>query len=178
MKRSYYSRKIRDFLTDSNHEILGKLIDESGFGSVVEQNSAWIEQMLILKESLKCIEGQVYFEYSIPRMGRRVDVVLIIQSVLFVLEFKIGQDNILQQDIDQVWDYALDLKNFHETSRDVLIVPILVPTKANITTTSLSFGLSDDKVLNPIISDSQLLRETIQKVLMFSADEDGINSSE
>jgi hypothetical protein len=57
-------------------------------------------------------------------MGRRNDVVLLIASALFVLEFKIGERQFASHAINQAYDYALDLKNFHETSRDLFIAGI------------------------------------------------------
>ena len=54
-------------------------------------------------------------------MGRRIDVVLLIKSVIFILEFKVGESDFNAAAIDQVWDYAIDLKNFHESSREATI---------------------------------------------------------
>ena len=90
MNRSYYSDSIESFLRSSVEEILGKLSAESEFGAEQEQIGAWSEEIRIPKDLLSKREGSIYFEFSIPRMGRRIDVVLIIQSVVFVLEFKVG----------------------------------------------------------------------------------------
>lgn len=68
------------------------------------------------------------FEYNIPRLGKRIDVVLLLRGIIFCLEFKVGQKDALQSDVEQVMDYALDLKNFHRFSHDRIIVPILIPT--------------------------------------------------
>ena len=78
-----------------------------------------------LKASLSNYIGKIYFEYSVPRIGQRIDVLLIIESAIFVLEFKIGERKYPSYAVDQVTDYALDLKNFHETSHDKFIIPML-----------------------------------------------------
>ena len=63
-------------------------------------------------------------------MGQRIDVVFLIGAVIFVLEFKVGEKEFTSYAKDQVWDYALDLKNFHETSHEHFIAPILIATEA------------------------------------------------
>jgi hypothetical protein len=63
-------------------------------------------------------------------MGRRIDAVVIIGPVIFVLEFKVGERTFSSQDMDQVVDYALDLHNFHEGSHDAYIAPVLICTRA------------------------------------------------
>ena len=125
MKRSFYASLISNFLSSSYENILGVLADNNEFSLEQNQKLAWKEQIKILKETLAIYEGKIFFEYSIPRMGKRIDVVVIIKNVIFVLEFKIGEREFLLSSIDQVLDYALDLKNFHETSHRHLIAPIL-----------------------------------------------------
>src|SRR4051812_4216730 len=120
MNRAYYSDTIAHLLGTQPNEILGQLArSASAAGSILEstQTDSWLEQINILKTALApCVEsGSLYFEYSIPRLGKRVDVLALIESVLFVLEFKVGEKNFTGFALDQVCDYALDLKNFHET---------------------------------------------------------------
>lgn len=91
MNRAYYSDDLADFLSLSVDEIIGKLCRESPFRVETSQMDAWSEEIEILKRILSPFCGRIYFEYSIPRMGRRIDVVLIIQSVIFVVEFKAGE---------------------------------------------------------------------------------------
>ena len=73
--------------------------------------------------------GAIYLEFIIPRMGRRIDAVVIIGAVIFVLEFKVGERDFRTEDVDQVVDYALDLQNFHEGSHDAYIAPVLICTR-------------------------------------------------
>ena len=101
-------------------------------------------------------------------MGKRIDVVLIIGSVIFVLEFKVGEKEFPSYAIDQVWDYALDLKNFHETSHDVYIAPVLIATNAKASTAIISTTIHNDKLLSPIKCNENLLPQVFSEVLHFS----------
>lgn len=132
MKRAYYTDTIDGFLGRSTEEVLGVLAAAHSFALDPTQRDAWLAQITILRGVLPGYRGQgtVHFEYSIPRLGRRIDVVALIGGVVFVLEFKVGDTQFHAHAIDQVWDYALDLKNFHETSHDRVIAPVLVATNA------------------------------------------------
>jgi len=168
MRREYYSDTISDFLQRTNDEILGKLAQGNDFALEQTQRDAWLEEIRILKITLQPYKGSVYFEYSIPRMGKRIDVVLIIGSVIFVLEFKVGEKEFPSSAIDQVWDYALDLKNFHETSHDVYIAPVLIATNAKASTAIISTTIHNDKLLSPIKCNENLLPQVFSEVLHFS----------
>jgi hypothetical protein len=173
MKRDYYSDSIPKFQDTSPNEILGILVKSSG-GFTIEptQRDAWLEQIRILKLALSDIQGSIYFEYAIPRMGKRIDVVLLINSVIFVLEFKVGEAEFTSYAINQAWDYALDLKNFHETSRDLFIAPVVIATNARATTPIVSTTAHNDKVLSPIRCNVELIQLVIQRVLEFA---EGVN---
>ncbi len=164
MNRSYYSDNIATFL-EKNPETISGILSNSTYGVTAEQISAWREEIEILQNSLRGLEGAIFFEYSIPRMGKRIDVVLIIESIVFVLEFKIGASQFHQSDIDQVWDYALDLKNFHETSHNVFIAPVLIATEAKHSFREVRETLHKDKILVPIRINDKLLREVLDEVL-------------
>ncbi len=98
---------------------------------LLTQRDAWLQQIAILKEQLTNRDGHVILEYSIPRMGSRVDAILIIDSCVFVVEFKVGASTFDRGAIDQVYDYALDLKYFHEPSQRAILVPVLIATNAD-----------------------------------------------
>lgn len=168
MKRDYYSDSIAAFLAASPTEILGALATNSGFAIELTERDAWREEIRILKSVLSSVEGQIYFEYSIPRMGKRIDVVLLIGSVIFVLEFKVGEREFTSFALNQSWDYALDLKNFHETSRDYFIAPLVIATKARAATPIISTTAHNDKVLSPIRCNVELLGLVIERVLEFA----------
>lgn len=168
MQRYYYSNTIENFLAQSSNEILGELARNSDFADEQTQKRAWLEQIETLKTTLAGRVGRLFFEYSIPRMGRRVDVVLVIANVVFVLEFKVGEQTFLPTAIDQVWDYALDLKNFHETSHMPVVAPILIATDAVRGLSDLTLSLDVDGLLSPPLrTNATRLSETIDAVLRF-----------
>ncbi len=101
-------------------------------------------------------------------MGKRIDVVVITGSTIFVLEFKVGENEFPSYAIDQVWDYALDLKNFHETSHEHFIAPVLIATKAKNVPTTISTTPHNDKMLFPIKCNGELLNQVIADVLHFT----------
>lgn len=165
MKRDYYSSTIERFLDASPEEIIGSLTINSGFAVEPTQRDAWLEEITILKTALIDFNGRIYFEYSIPRMGKRIDVVLLIASALFVLEFKVGERQFTSYAINQAYDYALDLKNFHETSRDLFIAPIVIATNAPAPQPTIRTTVHNDKVLVPIRCSAELLPRTLRNVL-------------
>jgi hypothetical protein len=168
MKREFYSDTIANFRDSTSDEIIGKLARANDFPLEQPQLNAWLEEIHILQNVLLGFEGSIYFEYSIPRMGKRIDTVLIIGSVIFILEFKVGEKYFLPSAIDQVWDYALDLKNFHKSSHDKHIAPILIATKAENVKPVIAPNPQNDKVLFPIHCDDQMLRQIITGVLDFT----------
>ena len=169
MERFYYGETIEAFLADDANSILGKLTQAESFDTVREQKNAWNEEIGLLKSYLTGYSGSVFFEYSIPRLGRRVDVVLLINGIVFCLEFKAGADRFETADREQVWDYALDLKNFHEPTRDLFVVPILVATDAPDELFELKTCNYDDKVYTPLHANAATLKDAIEKVVAVSS---------
>ena len=167
MNRSYYSATIEEFCMASANEILGRVSAASEFPVEPNQRDAWIAQIKILKEVVFKFAGKVYFEYSIPRMGRRIDVVLLINSILFVIEFKVGEKEFHAYAIDQVMDYALDLKNFHESSHNLPIVPILVATHAECRDFQISTSPQNDQLYTPVCCSRTTLACVIDHALAF-----------
>jgi hypothetical protein len=130
MSRYYYRKIISDFQDESPKSILGELTSNHEFSLEEQQKNSWIIQINLLKGWLREISGEIIFEYSIPRMGKRIDCVVISKSVVFAIEFKVGANAYENHAVTQVTDYALDLKNFHEQSHSKKIVPILICTEA------------------------------------------------
>ena len=129
--RAYYAADRAKFFADPVDQILGELARRHNFALDIEQKSAWLRQVAIMRQALEAIgEFTVYFEFAIPRMGKRADVVVVIGDGIFVIEFKVGSASFDRHAIEQVEDYALDLKNFHQGSHHLSIVPILVATQA------------------------------------------------
>lgn len=171
MKRYFYSESIQRFISTSTSYIIGELSRHSSFDVDKTQLDAWECEIRILKETLNGRDGEILFEFSIPRMGRRIDVVLLIQHVVFVIEFKVGEKNFLASAIDQVWDYALDLKNFHETSHSIIIAPILIATEAKTFSSDIATTLHNDNLLLPVRSSVDLLPTVIDNILAFAEGE-------
>jgi len=175
MNRAYYSDTIDNFINDSQTEIFGKLSSNSEFSDETTQKDAWKEEIKILKNILSGYSGSIYFEYAIPRMGKRIDVLLIINSVIFILEFKVGEKEFHSYSIDQVWDLCFGLENFHETSHDKLIAPILIATLAKEPYSTVAITPQNDQLLIPIRCNSESLLNTIQSVLDFCQDDESID---
>ncbi|MBF00741.1 DUF2075 domain-containing protein [Flavobacterium coralii] len=167
MKRFYYSNTITEFLNSSDNEIIGIIVKNDEYDSDKTQKDAWLYQIDNLKQSLKGLNGQILFEYSIPRMGRRVDVILVINQILFLIEYKVGEKNFTISAIDQVWDYALDLKNFHSKSHTLVIAPILLATNAKNNYQNTIAASDKDNVLFPLKSNASNIRFLIDDVLSF-----------
>ncbi|MEK6964467.1 MAG: DUF2075 domain-containing protein [Nanoarchaeota archaeon] len=163
MGRSYYSKSISHFLADDATNILGELTRNHEFNLEEQQKNAWIKQIEILKEELKeFISGHIIFEYSIPRMGRRVDAIFIYSGIVFVIEFKVGDDEYTKYAIDQALDYSIDLKNFQEGSHNIQLAPILVATKApdynNV------YEKYQDGIFKPILCNSHNIKKELKYI--------------
>ena len=166
MKRYYYSEPIATFIQQASSEILGELVRHS---TKVEQpqRDAWLEEISILKNVLEPYRGhgKVYFEYSVPRLGKRIDVAVVIDAVIFVMEFKVYEELFTSYALDQVWDYALDLKNFHESSHNEYIAPVLIATEFGGVLPSTPSAPAADKLLPPIKATPASLSDAIAWVL-------------
>ena len=162
--RAWYGASIGDFLQTQPDTIVGRLARNSDFSLLSTQKDAWLAQIGFLQDRLIGLTGALFLEFNIPRMGRRIDAVLLLGPVVFVIEFKVGETAFERAAVDQVWDYALDLKNFHEASHSVSIVPILIATGA---TKSAQFNLhaDEDKVYRPILLHPTGFREAIDVAL-------------
>ena len=93
VKRYFYGDSIDDFLALPESQIIGELTTaHTSLHTSLQgmQADAWREEIDLLKNILSSYigRGHIYFEYSIPRMGRRIDVVLLIDGVVLLLEFK------------------------------------------------------------------------------------------
>ena len=158
--RAWYTASIADFRQTQSQIILGLLAANSDFALIPTQRDAWVAEINFLRNSLDGLTGSLLLEFSIPRMGRRIDAVILVGPVVFVVEFKVGERIFDRVSLDQVWDYALDLKNFHEASHAVAIVPILVATEATGSRT-VSLKADDDKVYRPISVGAAGFREVV-----------------
>lgn len=149
--------------------MLGALARRGSFAVETTQRDAWLEQIRILGAALQPYRnrGKVYFEYSIPRLGKRIDVVALIDHVVFVIEFKVGETGFSSSATDQVFDYALDLKNFHETTHAAPVAPVLVATRAADKAFFVAATGHNDRLLLPIHASAHSLGAVIRNVLEF-----------
>lgn len=165
--RYYYSDAISTFLTKSVNEIVGELTLTSQHDINDETSHSWVDEIIILQDVLAPYSGRgsVYFEYNIPRMGRRADVIVIIDGIVFVLEFKTAEQKFRRDAMIQVWDYVLDLKNFQEGSLERVLVPILVIPKEKDDHCHLGLKHFEDNVYEPIMVNIKLLSNAFSEVL-------------
>ena len=160
--RSYYSAAISDFLRQPTTEILGVIhSNDISAETLIQQSNSWEIETEILKEQLSGFDGRVIFEYTIPRMGKRVDVVVLYKGIVFLLEFKCGDREYRASTYDQVYDYALDLRNFQRESHDKLLVPIMVSTQASEVANLI---LERDRIIEPLSCNAKNIGQVIRTV--------------
>lgn len=166
--RCLYTASFHEFIGTAPLAILGALHNNYHGDALTTTDDAWMGEIELLQQVLepwKDEKSQIIFEYDIPRLGKRIDVVLLLRGIIFCLEFKVGQKDALQADVEQVMDYALDLKNFHRFSHDRIIVPILIPTNYKKSTTVFQPSVYDDEIYNTLITGGEKLQELLIKVL-------------
>lgn len=166
--RCLYNASFKKFLSTDKMEVLGTLYDNFHGEALTTTNEAWKGEIELLQNVLlPWVDeaGEIVFEYDIPRLGKRIDIVLLLRGIIFCLEFKVGQKDALQADVEQVMDYALDLKNFHRFSHDRTIVPILIPTNYKRSSTNFVPSVYDDAVYNPLVTGADQLQTLLVNVL-------------
>ncbi len=162
---AYYSSSVAEFATASAESILGHLAKNSTFAIDTTQLAAWEQQVAFLKAALAGLQGSIFLEFVVPRIGSRVDAVLISGPAIFVIEFKVGAAKYNRADVNQAWDYALDLKNFHQASHGAQIFPILVATEAPKSDTDWPAPFPDG-VYPPVCCNSDGLAELLKQGLI------------
>lgn len=180
VKRSYYSNDIQSFLNQDNYSIFGEITTNDQFSAEDLQKNTWNREIEILKRELsQLLDGYIIFEYTIPRIGNRIDNIVIYKGIIFLLEFKVGEKKYPSYAIEQVTDYVFDLSCFHKESHNRLLVPILISTKAH--SVKQEIRISKDNVLETICCNEYEIAKYITEVsLKFIQDEiipdDWINS--
>lgn len=171
MGNCYYSNDFSSFLKEvkAGESVLEKIEQNSGNNNERMQKEAWAEEIGIIKNIAEVYEntGDAIFEYNIPRLGKRIDVILLIKGIIFVLEFKVHKEDFLEKDINQVFDYALDLKSFHNESHNKYIVPILIATKATIKNKQEYINYADN-IFKPLCCNEKgiinLISDVVKKI--------------
>lgn len=162
--RAYYSALVSRFLQQSTNEIVG-IIHKNDISAETRilQSNTWEQEIKILKDQLFGFnEGRIIFEYTIPRMGKRVDVILLYRNIVFLLEFKCGDNEYRSATYDQVYDYALDLRNFQKESHNKLLVPIMISTHAPAVPIAIK---EEVRIITPIRCNAKNIREAINRVV-------------
>ncbi|MAE61892.1 MAG: hypothetical protein CMJ49_11120 [Planctomycetaceae bacterium] len=162
MARAYYHSSIGEFLSNSDEEVLGHLSRKSELALEQSQRNAWLTELEVLRESLHGMDGYILLEYAIPGMGRRADVILLFRRVVIVVEFKVGEGRYAAHALDQVLDYALDLKNFQRQSHGKVIVPVLLATDAPCR--QLQLELYPDGLTGPICANRGNFRDALLQI--------------
>ncbi|WP_462351316.1 DUF2075 domain-containing protein [Fusobacterium varium] len=164
MQRAYYSDTLTNFLKKSKLEIFGELCSNDQFSAEDLQKNTWKTEIDILKEQLITFkDGHIILEYTIPRIGNRIDGIFIYKGIVFLLEFKVGSNTYSNHDTEQVIDYALDLNSFHKESHNKLLVPILICTEAS--NKDFSISLMKDNILNPLYCNKNNIANCINNVI-------------
>lgn len=163
MKRAYYSDSVREFLVKDPLTIFGEITSNDQFATEDLQKSTWKKEIEILKREFASFsDGHVLFEYTIPRIGDRIDAVLLFKGIVYLLEFKVGETTYPNYAVDQVTDYALDLNCFHRESHDKLLVPILICTQAPEKKQDIQF--MQENILEPYCCNDSNLEKYILKI--------------
>lgn len=163
LPRAWYSASFEEFLSSPTSMVLGQLTHNSNVAVDLTQKDAWVAQIGHLRAWLKARSGFLLLEFNIPRMGLRADAVLLISGCVVILEFKVGEKNPSTADLNQVWEYALDTKNFHEPSHGLPVIPVLVPT-AFVSDRLPPRVLAADQVCEPFASGPELMPQLLDEL--------------
>lgn len=178
--RCLYNNSFEGFLNESSTSILGKLCDNYHGNVLSTTRDSWVEEIAVMKLVIlnyRAEDGQIIFEYDIPRLGKRIDVVLLLKGIIFCLEFKTGESDRYESAVDQVLDYALDLKNFHKFSQDRIIVPIFIAPNYSDQFKTIRMSVYDNMIVNPLIINKDGISNAILEVLRRFPDEPAIDSN-
>ena len=178
--RCLYNNSFSGYLAEVEPSILGTLINNYHGEAKTTTIEAWKGEISVMKNVLSQLRengGRIIFEYDIPRLGKRIDVVLLYKGIIFCLEFKVGETRILETDVDQVLDYALDLKNFHKFSQSKVIVPILIATNYTRSSTDIKMSVYDDQIVNPLVTGASGINRLVDAVLERFPNEEAIDEN-
>ena len=168
-----YFNRIKEFCYDGNGTVYSAIehsVDSAsreGF-----QKGAWDAEIEILKASFSSVicpeymkDGYIAFEYTIPRLGKRPDIILLINGIVFVLEFKVGEKSASKSQKNQAIGYAEGLKYFHSMSWNMVIAPFLVATESKPSKACLK--LNDNQVFGLIVCNKDNIIEKIDSVVVY-----------
>lgn len=163
-----YTSSIREFFLTDEDAIIGVLTQNNAFDSKRTTIASWKEEFDTLKIALSDYQnedGFVAFEYTIPRVGGRIDCVLGLRGVLFVLEFKTGEAQDVNADKEQLLQYVADLKNYHFESYDIPIAPMWVVPSAEVSVAKILRPTTNENVFGLMTVCDSTISEVIKKIL-------------
>lgn len=162
--RFAYKSDASHFLGMPDEYVLGQLTNQHRHRQLEQQQiNAWRRQITELKDVLRHFpNATLLLEFEIPRIGKRVDAIIILNGIIFVLEYKVGAKSYDSASIDQAYDYALDLKNFHKASHKLIIVPILVAIDSFEVQMNFEIGL--DGIAKPVLANTSNLANLIRVI--------------
>lgn len=166
-----YNSSILKFKSQNIGEIYSEIdhsVDNSQRSGL--QKMAWDVEIEYLQKELRTNDGQIIFEYTIPRIGKRLDVVVLLNNIIFVLEFKVGKDD-SKSARKQVKQYAQTLRWYHSASQGHLIVPILITTGAANRMPSLKYD-SLNNIYEAVLCNSNNLWNTMQEIITLNQSDD------
>lgn len=163
-----YATTIKDFFSTDENAIIGILTQTNAFDSKRTTIASWKEEISTLKTALneyKVEDGFVAFEYTIPRVDGRIDCVIGLRGVLFVLEFKTGDTRDINADKEQLLQYVTDLKNFHFESYDLPIAPMWVVPSADVPIARVMRPTTNENIFGLMSVCDTTISEVFKKVL-------------
>ena len=92
MSRCLYNSDFTTFLYTDSASIYRMLDDNYHGEALTTTRDAWKAEIDIMKNvvsSLNNDDGQIIFEYDIPRLGKRIDVVLLYRGIVFALNLRL-----------------------------------------------------------------------------------------
>lgn len=176
-----YSSEIKNLFSEDENAIIGVLTQDNDFDTKRTTVESWKEEIHTLKIALSDYsteDGFVAFEYTIPRIGGRIDCVVGLRGILFVLEFKTGDTPDVNADKEQLIQYVTDLKNFHFESYDIPIVPMWVLPGADVPVANVMRPKTNENIFGLLTVSDSTISEAIRKILVSEyADKIEINAN-
>ena len=173
-----YNKLVAEFLAENDVDSLAHEIEKGadGFAATGKQWDVWEKEIQVLRSVLTddFNDSRVIFEYTIPRIHCRLDVVLLHHGHVFVLEFKGHEkqskrnNGVTKRNKQQVERYARYLKACHSLCHECTIFPILVGIDSN--RKEIATACDEFHVYEVSIADQKSLVDVINQL---SAMEDG-----
>lgn len=175
MTEAQYFGTIPTFLSKGTNEILGEIFSGEQFDATIKTREAWLSEIDIMRETLTQYMQEptslIFFEYTIPRVGGRMDCGVILKNVLFVIEFKTGSSNEeLSSYKKQLMQYVVDLKNFHFESYDIPLIPVLVIESLPDKEFNLHKLGKNGNLYDIVVANKTKLKDIIQNALSMNVD--------